>query len=465
MKRQITLLFGIGILNLILFLGVFILFQNEYIYHNTLGLVSENYERIGDWNNFEIKKVSKPFLQIEKDHFDTWDAAIYKCISERMYQPETKCYGQVRAAFFPLFPLLWKLTGSSTIGISMINYLLFMISIGVLIWQFLQTTLYSKYLLYALFISLPSTIVYYLPYTEALFLFTATIMVLGILNKKYWIFFVGCFLMCMVRPATVFVLIPILLIEFLLLLKTKNFSAFLKEAVLKSVPFILAYLCVIWIQYFYTNTWTAFWEAQKSWSGGIQVFRQISDWSIEGFGLTSFAIFFVCIPVFLLFLYILINKFKNQDPYFLKIANYQVEYLELVSMLYLIGIFLFTCLTSGGNLHSFFRFILASPFFYIFLIIFLNSYSQMSTKWTIRIFSMLTIALFLFLYIVNYGGNRFQFSFFGLYLLVATSLFLIRYKSLTRSLQILIAIGLILLNTIWNTYLWNMFFSNGWIFT
>lgn len=99
MKKQFVYLIGIGILNLFLFGSVFGLLQNDKIYQNTLGLISKNYERIGGWNSFEIKKTSKPFLEMNNENFSNWDAGIYKCISERMYKSEESCYGKVRAAF------------------------------------------------------------------------------------------------------------------------------------------------------------------------------------------------------------------------------------------------------------------------------------------------------------------------------------------------------------------------------
>jgi hypothetical protein len=76
MKKQFIYLISIGILIFFLFIGVFKLLQNEKIYHNTLCVISKNYERIGNWNNYEIKKTSNPFLQIKNDNFETWDAAI-----------------------------------------------------------------------------------------------------------------------------------------------------------------------------------------------------------------------------------------------------------------------------------------------------------------------------------------------------------------------------------------------------
>ena len=329
MKKQFTILFIIGVLNLLLFFGIYKLFQNDKIYHHTLGIVSQNYERTGDWNNFEIKRTSKPFVQIKNENFETWDAAIYKCISERMYISEKEFYGQVRAAFFPLFPMLWKLTRSSPLIISIINYLIFIISIALLVLVLLNTTFDNKVIAFAIFITLPSVIIYYIPYSESLFLFTLMLATIGIIKKKYWIFLIGCTLLAMVRPATVFVLIAIFFAELLIFLTQKNFRLFIKEVTVKSLPFILGYLCTIIIQYLYSGSWRALLDAIKYWHP-LVCFSHFSDWSVEGFGLSIFAIFFICIPsiVFLLSLFLFRGKSFIYD-YLGKMKDYKNEYLSI----------------------------------------------------------------------------------------------------------------------------------------
>jgi hypothetical protein len=382
-----------------------------------------------------------------------------------MYRPEYACYGRVRSAFFPLFPLLWKITYCTPIGISIINYFLFILSVAFLVMFLLKTTLFDKLATYILLITLPSTVIYYIPYTEALFLFTMTIAAIGLIKKKYWMFFAGSFLMSMVRPASVFILTAIVLAELVIFIKNKNFRLLISEIIFKSLPFLIGYFCAIFIQYLFSGSWTAFIEAQKHWTGGVQLVKGISDWSIEGFGLSSFAIFFVCLPAMLFVLFLLISRSKTTIDYILTIKDYNTGYLFLISIFYLIGIFGFTLLTSGGNLHSFSRFTLASPLFYIALLIFLNYLSGRPLKLFVLFFILLNIFLVLFLSFVDYGGERLQFSFFGLYMFIAISLFLIIKRTMSRSTQIMIILALIILTNIWNTFLLNIFFSNGWIFT
>lgn len=465
MKRLFGKLISIGILNLLLFLGIFKLLQNENVYLNTLGIISQNYERSGDWNNYEIKKVSKPYIKINDDNLLNWDASIYNCLQERMYVVERDCYGHVRSAFFPLFPLIWRATNSSPKVISVINYLIFVISIAILTLHLLKTSDYKMMMIFAVLITLPSTIIYYIPYTEALFLLTMTIAAIGILKNKYWIYFIGFLLLAMVRPATVFGLLAILATEMFMFFRHKQVKELFTNALFKSLPFILGFFFSFLIQYLYSGTWTSFVNATKAWSGKIQAFTSITDWSVEGFGMNSFALFFVAIPATVFLGYSIFN-FLGKNVVSLKLTeNNPSNYLLIMSLFYLSGIMLFTLITSGGNLHSFFRFTLVSPFFYIAFIQLLNHISKFKIKQIIVTFILFSLPLILFLSLTSYGGSRFEFSFVGLYLLTLSFLYLGIKNYLCKTSDYISFSLIIFSNIVWNTYLFNAYLSNSWVFT
>jgi len=465
MKRHFASFFSIGILNLIIFLGLFKLFQHDKIYHHTIGAISQNYERTGDWNNFEIKKVSKPYTDLNNENILQWDASIYYCISERMYIVEEKCYGKVRAAFFPLFPVIWRLTNTSPIGISLINYLIFIISTSLLVIYLLNGTKLNKIIIFSILITLPSTIIYYIPYTESLFLLTMTIATIGIIKEKYWIYFIGFLLMSMVRPATIFVLLAIFALETLLLLRNKQISLFFKNSLFKAIPFVIGYFISFLVQYLYSGSCTAFLDAQKHWSGGIQRITNISDWSIEGFGMNTFSVFFIAIPALLFVIFVLATLKVNKVIFLKKKDNFKTDYLFLLSIIYLAGIFLFTLITSGGNLHSFFRFTLTSPFFYIAALILINYLPNIKTNKIVLFFIVFGFSIFLFLALISYGGDRFQFSFVGLYLLISSFFYLAFRNKLSKITDIAMFSILVISNVFWNTYIFNVYLCNGWIFT
>ena len=284
MRNDVLKFSFIALLNLILFIGVFHAFQHPGIYKHTLGRISKNYERTGSWDDYRIEKVSKPYLEITAENFERWDADIYHCIKEYMYSSEDGCYHNVRGAFFPLFPLLWKASNTGYIGISLLNYLLFSISIGLLVFYLGNSGPFDKTMLFTLLISLPSTVIYYIPYSESLFIFTMALASIGLVKKKYGLYFAGSMLLVMVRPATLFIFIAILLVESLFYYKAGDFKKYLKELIHKTIPFLIGYLLVIIIQYAYSSSWTTFLDAGKFWEGGfIQGIRSISDWSEEGF--------------------------------------------------------------------------------------------------------------------------------------------------------------------------------------
>ena len=466
MKRSTAYLFGFGLLNFVLFMGVFTLLQREGFHKHTLGRVAQNYERTGDWNNYEIKRTAKPFNALRNDDLVTWDAAIYKCISERSYAKEGACYGTVRGAFFPLFPLLWKATGLTPIGISIVNYILFMASVALLLMYLFRSSMTNTLLLYLVLITLPSVVIFWIPYSESLFMATFTLAAFGVIQRRYWVYGIGAFAMSMVRPASVFVLLALLFIELLVLLFHKDGPAFVKRVVLRSAPWLMGYAGTMAIQRYSSGSWTTMVDAQAAWSGGVQVISGISDWSVEGFGLSVFSIFAVCIPLLLTGTYALVRWSSPAVKRVLeKLEHTGTEYVAVVCAAYLVGIFVFTLLTSGGNLHSFFRFTLATPFFYVLVLVFMDHLRTHPIKHALTGYAIGAVLLCWFLLEVEFGGSRTDFSFFGMYLSMATGLFLVLFHKFALPIRIALTCVLVLLNTVWNAYLFNAFLCNGWLFT
>jgi len=458
-----------GLINLLVFLLVFFAFQNEPIYRNTLGRVSKNYERSGDWQNYDIKKVSKPYEKITDEKFNHWDADIYKSIKERMYVQEEFYFGYVRGAFFPLFPLIWKISSLNSIGISILNYLLFVISIMLLIQHFLKAGERDKLIIFILCITLPSTVVFMIPYTESLFIFTSTLAFIGIARKNYLLYFTACVCVAMVRPATLFVFAAVFAVEFLAFLFQRNIKTTLRELVLKLSPFVTGYFLAIIIQYIFSHSFTTYIDSQKHWSGKIGSITTFSDWSVEGFGLAAGGIFFVAFPALIYVFWLLFrNKdvFRNTADLFKSNEENAFNYISLVSFIYLSGILVFGITVSGGNLHSFSRFILCTPAFYVALIYVYNRLSGLSSfTRSLLLFDLCLAAYFFFLAETDYGGARSDFSFFGSYLMVANFAFLMFYSQFNTKFKLPVLSVLLTLNIVWNTWLLNCFLSDSWIFT
>lgn len=465
MKKQVIILCSLSFLSILLFNSIFKLFQNDKIYYNTIGLVSQNYERTGGWNNYTISKVSKPYLLIENENYLHWDASIYNCIKENNYKSEESCYKNVRAAFFPLFPLLWRITGASPMGISILNYLIFILALSFLIIYLLPNDIYLRATTFILLLTLPTNIIYMIPYSESLFMLCMTIAVIGILKNKYPLYFIGSLLLAMVRPATIFVLLAIIASEIFFFLRNKDCNNSVKNIFSKSLPFLIGYLIVTIIQYLSSGSWTAFIDAQKYWTGGFQKIVQISDWSIEGFGMNTFSIFFVAIPATVYLIYLGLRIKSKKQSIIKLIDKTERNYLLLISLFYLVGILFFSLLTAGGNFHSLFRFILCSPLFFIVVLILISEISNIDTKLLTLIFTTIFLLLFAYISLIDYGGDRLQFSFVGLLMLVITSGYILYRRFLSIKLDILVLSAIVVFNTVWNTYMLNVFFSNGWLFT
>ena len=148
-------------------------FQNQKLFDATIGHVIVNHERIGSWDNSAVFRTRKAFEPLSSQSAN-WDAAIYKCISQHMYAPDKECYDQVRAAFFPLFPVVWKALGVGEMGVSIFNHIVFSISIFLLLVKF---KLYNIYAFSVLTYS-PVLLYFVIPYTESLFLFLFTLYVI-----------------------------------------------------------------------------------------------------------------------------------------------------------------------------------------------------------------------------------------------------------------------------------------------
>lgn len=462
MQRELGMFLSTGLLCFALFWGVFSALQNQTFFKDSLGTVAHSYERTDTETGFKISENSSPYVAVTQEKYLRWDAEIFSFIRDRSYVFEEEFRGKVRSAFFPLFPFLWKTTGLSPRGVSALNYFIFILSMA-LLFAFLQPKALIKYNLKGPFflalITLPTTIIYHIPYSESLFMLCMTIVVIGVLKEKYGMYFIGAFLLAMVRPATVFVFISLLAIEVFRFVSKRDSNALIKNSILRGSPFVFGYLLVFFIQWTTSGSWTSFFDAHLMWASGLPENTGITDWSVEGYGMNVFSIFFIAIPSCVLSGKIIWenrgNKMEKRD------------YVLLSSLLYISGILIFTILTSNGNLHSLFRFIMASPLFYIAAILLFYDFEKFKPT-SIKlntIFIALCISMLAFVALVAYGGAVFQFKFLGMFLLMGYTFFAINHKRLNRPFRVVVLCALTLTSTVWNTYLLNMMFCNGWTFT
>jgi len=467
MKYFSAKLFIIALVNLLVFVIVFSLLGNAPIYENTLSKISHNYKRVKVDGVTQIQHSKDAFVTLKPERFQNWDADIYYNIKEHLYSKEKGGFTQVKGAFFPLFPLVWKFSGLNGLQISLLNYLLFSISLIFFVKYYLATREKDQPLIFTLLLTLPSTVIFIIPYTEALFMFSMALAIFGHSQKKYNLYFIAGTSMAMLRPAVLIILVALVAIELLSWLQHKKSKQFFHSLMRMSLPFVTGTVFAILIQNISSGSFNTMSMAQNYWEGKIGIFNQISDWSVEGFGLNVFALFFIAIPACLFFLYSLITKdlFRSFYNKSLQLREDSRKLFFLISIFYLSLLFIIIFFTSQGNLHSFFRFTMCSPAFYIAALYFLSVQKEHFTKFTSVLISIPLLLLGIFLVKVDFGGNRLDFAYTGMFLSICSFYLLCFLANMNKVSRLSVSGILIMASIIWNTYLLNIFLNEGWIFT
>src|SRR5690606_15706247 len=101
-----------------------------------------------------------------------YDAKWYHSIATEGYR---YIQGMCNIAFFPLFPLVWKTLKVSEATISLFNFCVFA---GAFVWLFKSGKFSIWSLLFML--TLPSTIFFALPYSEAVFFLSGAMILVGL---------------------------------------------------------------------------------------------------------------------------------------------------------------------------------------------------------------------------------------------------------------------------------------------
>ncbi|MBE9466780.1 MAG: hypothetical protein IMY72_00500 [Bacteroidetes bacterium] len=385
----------------------------------------------------------------------------YSRIKNYGYNTE-KSGGDYIFAFFPFFPLIWKITNLPPIGILFLNYIFFSSSILILLKLFSEPKSYARNVILSL--SLPSIIIFLIPYTEATFMLMVSIGIYGFIKNKYWIFFIGFLLASLTRPSFTFLLLSIIGTEFFYLIKHKKIKIGIKNTLYRISPLLIGTIIVSLIQYTQgSGDFFKFIKVQKYWNNILSIPHNLRDWSQESFGINIGVIFFIFIPLLILIFQLLYKQLKENKKK--PVLNYKSpkDYLLILSMLYLIGNSLFIILFRGGSLHCLFRFTICSPFLYILLYIAFDYIRHISLNFRLFSICSLTLSSLLVLGLADYS-TYWNFSDFGIFVFIA-SLFFWLFQDL-KSCRIYKngIILLLLVNLVWTTYLFNTYIINGWIF-
>ena len=301
-----------------------------------------------------------------------WDAGWYSSIVSEGYVYKKSI--QSNTGFFPLFPFLWKISKLSAIGISILNYGVFIL--GVLLVKISLPNVKNQTVLLSL--SFPSLLFMYVPYSEALFFMSSALFLYGnyIDSKKLKI--VAILIMSLTRP-TIFFFLPAII-----------FSELMSSASLKSKLIdMLIYTSVILL-----GTSVSFYIVGIS-SGNFFAYSdsQINNWShvfsLPQFPLTTWRGYRILwLDAF--GLWIVLSSLAASIIYFVKTVSskWKVVYdknmllsLSYLSMTFIYVLFFHAKEEKSGltSILSLNRYVFCSPFFiYLFYYYFSNDKIQIN---------------------------------------------------------------------------------------
>lgn len=202
------------------------------------------------------------------DNLYQFDANWYGWISRHGYQLRPD--GSSPTAFFPLFPLWMRYFSFNSIGVISFNALLFLTGMWLMVKNFGLSR--GQLLLY---LSLPSTLFFYLPYTESTFFLSSVIFLIGLKKEHKLLTISGLFLAALTRPSVLFFIPALIVVGIIQIEKLENkfqIPANLNLFILGLGAIFGGLIVVNAIQYADTQTYFAFWTTQsEQWGNHLQM--------------------------------------------------------------------------------------------------------------------------------------------------------------------------------------------------
>jgi hypothetical protein len=460
---------------LLLIVSLFLVFTLLYkllekpgVYYGTIGKITHNYMRPDTGINHDVIEADVPFTMFIESKAYNWDASYYLSIRDSMYSGKDKL-APYRFAFYPFFPIVWKLSHANAHGIVLLNYLFFGLFLLLLSSIFLKGST-SEIYLFTIALLLPTSIAFRIPYTESLFALAFSLALIGLLKQKYWLYFVAMLCFSMTRPAALMFCAAFTLLNTMHLFRHRKIFLFIKECFLTVLPILTGVFIVTIIQYYYSHSWTPYIDACGLWPKRPDLYKGILDWSVEGFGMTTFAIFFFALPVII---YAIVKGVKilstkgKETP--LSIFGGNKEYIAAwafnVSVLFITIFSALNLWASGYDVNGFSRYTMATPFFYIILFQLPVKLKALSLQFKISAFTIGILSIILFLISTEYAGDIFRFKYIGLYLLLLMGSTIVFEEHLSNRAKIILLALFIIPCSVWHAYLFNMYLGNAWIFT
>ena len=427
------------------------LLQDSRIYE-PLSKVVKNYDNVvnedGTW--YAIR-TEKPFVQPTDESMRRWDAEHYDDMRQNLSAKYQRWHGFF--AFYPGFPLFWHLLHVGPLGISVVNWILYLI--GLVLVSLLFGDRLPRWS-YALLLCAPFAVIFMIPYSEALFFLGIAMGMMGLVKNRYWLYFVGFFVACSTRAAGNILAVAWIIADLLSALQARSsIKETLRNIGLHLAPIAAAVLTVVVIQHFCgAEHWFEYVLAQKEWGKELSwPTWPLTDWSEEGESVTKPLIFTLFIPALVWLALSLLKAIKSEE----RRPMETMEVLRLLSVLFFVGNVILALLTQHGRMFSQARLLTCTPFF-AFLVLDLSA-APKEKAWRWGMLAALLVAAFL---CRKMFFNPVRIGCWIVFLLAILVFFGDRMKPRFRTA---LTAACITLNVYWTAYLFNCFLAGGWIFT
>ncbi len=367
-------------------------------------------------------------------HFLRFDAILYQDIKNNGYNHDWLC------AFFPAFPFFWRILNISAIGISVVNSAIFILSISAI------STLYKLSLKNQLFfLTIPSLVFMFVPYTESLFFGTCTLIIIGLKKENPGLALLGLFLASFIRPTT-FVFVPAIIGS--IFLSEENLPKGIKKSILPVLVLLMGLFLTVVIHFNYTNKWFVFFEAQKLWQNHLHLPRlPLRSWGGDASTRFDGSVILVSL-LCAYYIGIIFTKWLKKQT----LVSNEV----IFAVLYIFGTTFLILSYRDGNLYSLNRFIYATPFIIVLFHHFFNEYRfRWKDVWFLIIISELIWLLF------NSYNHIHNFLLFSA--VTAYFVFILLSKHPNKIIANSFMIVLILINSFGLIKLAYRFLNGGWI--
>jgi hypothetical protein len=292
----------------------------------------------------------KEFYLLADNNLLRHDALLYAKIKSEGYSGNWLC------AFFPGFPFLWYISKLSTLGIASLNGLLFIATAS-----FISCFKKSQMREVVFFLSIPTLVFMFVPYSEAIFFAGSTVLLFGLNHSRTRETFIGMFTTGIIRP-TALVFIPAFIIASHKDLTDQRF--FTKRALIPLAGSILGLAFTLLVHYYYTRNELAFFQAQKLWGNYLHIpSLPFTSWGgdfITRIDALALYLGILCSIIFLM-------QFRGRS-----FLSWTKD--ESFSLLYVIGTCMLISIYRGGSFFSLNRFIFATPFMYVLACAFFKRY-------------------------------------------------------------------------------------------